>query len=268
VAEARAAGAAQVRESTERGQGGPADIGRSIIALADVCAGDYDAAIDVATTVVRNDSAFVTEMVLLELIEAAWLSDRRDEAASAFGILSERALAAGSPWAIGVRARCQALLRDGDLAAEDSYLEAISHLRRSRAAFELGRAHLQYGEWLRRAKRRRDARVQLRAAHARFDAMGAQAFAERAAGELAATGERALPRTMAATFDLTPQEARVAALAADGATNNQIAAQLFVSPRTVEYHLSKVFTKLGVSSRAQLARRLPASPGHPPPVVS
>jgi DNA-binding NarL/FixJ family response regulator len=120
---------------------------------------------------------------------------------------------------------------------------------------------LQYGEWLRRRKRKRDARAELRTACDMLEAMGAKGFAARAAAELRATGERARPRTPAATADLTPQEARVAGLAAECETNNQIAAQLFISPHTVEYHLSKVFAKLGVSSRSQLARRMRAIPG-------
>jgi DNA-binding CsgD family transcriptional regulator len=123
----------------------------------------------------------------------------------------------------------------------------------------VARARLLYGQWLRRAKRRRDAQHQLRAAHDMFTAIGAEYFADRASSELRATGERARARTPETTFDLTPQEARVASLAADGLMNNQIAAQLFVSPHTVEYHLGKVFRKLGINSRAQLARRLPAS---------
>jgi DNA-binding CsgD family transcriptional regulator len=258
VASAKAAGAAQIRDSTARGQGGIADIGRAIVAIADVCERDYDAAVSTAMTVVDDDPAFTAEATLPELIEAAWRCDRRSEALSAFRVLSERTLAAGTPWALGVRSRCAALIEEGD-RAEDAYQEAISQLERSRAVVELARSHLHYGQWLRRAKRRRDARHQLRAAYDMFDAMGAEAFTDVASAELAATGERARARRPETTFDLTPQEARVASLAADGLTNNQIAAQLFVSPRTVDYHLGKVFRKLGVSSRAQLARRLPAS---------
>ena len=222
--------------------------------------GDYDAAVDAAMTVVEDDLPFVTEMILPELVEASWRSDRRREAATAFATLSERALAAGTPMALGKRSRSAALLSDGD-RAERAYREAIGHLEDSRAAVELARTHLLYGQWLRRAKRRRDARRELRAAYDMFDGMGAEGFAARAATELSASGERARSRTPATTFDLTPQEARIAGLAADGETNNQIAAELFISPRTVEYHLSKVFRKLGVTSRAQLARNLLASPG-------
>lgn len=259
VAEAKAAGVARIRESTARGQDGVADVGRAIVAIADLCAGDCDAAVDTAMIVTQDDPPLVAETILPELIEAACRSDRRGDAASAFGILSERALAAGTPWALGVRSRCAALLSDGD-RAEQACREAISYLKHGPAAVELARAHLQYGQWLRRSKRRRDARRELRTAYEMFDLMGAEQFATRAATELSATGERARSRTRATNFDLTPQEARVAGLAAEGETNNQIAAQLFISPRTVEYHLGKVFRKLGVTSRARLARNLPARP--------
>jgi DNA-binding CsgD family transcriptional regulator len=258
IAEARSVGANRIRESTSRGQGGVADVGRAITAMADIWAGDYDAAVGAAATVVQDDVPFVAEAMLPELIEAAARSGRHREAVSAFHVMSDRAAAVGTPDALGIRSRCAALLDDGD-GAEASYQQAIDHLERGRAAVELARAHLQYGEWLRRGKRKRDARRELHTACDMLRAMGAQGLANRAAAELRATGERARPRTPAATVDLTAQEARVAALAAEGETNNQIAAQLFISPRTVEYHLGKVFTKLGVSSRAQLARHMPAS---------
>jgi DNA-binding CsgD family transcriptional regulator len=257
VAEARAAGAAQIRESTGRGQVGLADIGRAIVAMAGVWAGDYDAAVEPAMAVVKSDRPFLAEVILPDLVEAACRSGRDREATIAFGILSERALAAGTPGALGVHSRCAALLSDGD-RAEHAYQEAISHLEHFPGAIELGRAHLQYGQWLRRSKRRHDARRELRAAYDMFDQMGAQGFAARAASELSATGERARPRARSADLDLTPQEARVADLAAEGETNNRIAAELFISPRTVEYHLGKVFRKLGLNTRAQLARNLPA----------
>jgi len=256
IGEARAIGTARIREATSRGQGGVADVGRAITAIADVWAGDYDSAVGTAATVVQHDIPFVAEVTLPELIEAAARNGQRSEAMSAFDIMSARALAAGTPEALGIRSRCAALLEDGD-GAEPCYQEAIGHLERGRAAVELARAHLQYGEWLRRGKRKREARGELRTARDMLQAMGAKGLAARAAAELRATGERARPRTPAATADLTPQETRVAGLAAEGETNNKIAAQLFISPRTVEYHLGKVFTKLGVSSRAQLARRMP-----------
>jgi DNA-binding CsgD family transcriptional regulator len=260
VAEAREAASARVREATALGHGGVADISRAIVAIADVWTGDYDRAVDMAMTVVEDDLAFVTELILPELVEAAWRSDRRREARIAFGTLSERTLAVGSPVALGKRSACAALLSNGD-SAERAYREAISHLEQSRNAFELARGHLRYGQWLRRAKRRREARRELSVAYDMCDRMGAAGLAALAATELSASGERARARTPATNFDLTPQEARVAGLAAEGETNNQIAAELFISPRTVEYHLSKVFRKLGVTSRAQLARNLLGSPG-------
>jgi DNA-binding CsgD family transcriptional regulator len=164
------------------------------------------------------------------------------------------------PLLSGTISRSSPKLLTEDGRAEHAFQEALGHLEHTPAAVELARAHLHYGQWLRRSKRKRDARRELRAAYDMFDQMGAEAFAARAATELSAAGERTPPRTATTTFDLTPQEARVAGLAVDGVTNNQIAAELFISPRTVEYHLRKVFRKLGVSSRSQLARHLPASP--------
>ncbi len=261
LTEARAAGIAQIHESTARGQQGPADIGRYIVAVAGLFGGDYDEAIAAALPVVDDDPAFTAEVSLPELIEAAARAGDRDAAAAAYETLSQRALAAGTPWALGLRARCQALLDDGG-HAEDAYQESLRQLRRSRVTIALARTHLAYGQWLRRAKRRKDARQQLRAAQDMFAAMGADHFAELAGTELRATGERARPRTPETTFDLTPQEARVAGLAAGGASNNEIAAQLFISPSTVDYHLRKVFRKLNVTSRTQLASALPTHYEH------
>ena len=255
LTEARATGLAQVRESAARGQGGPADIGRYIVAMADLFSGDYAAAMSSAETVIENDPAYTAEGTLPELIEAAVRAGDHEAAATAHKTLSERALAAGTPWALGLRARCEALLAEG-ADAEGCYLESISQLERSRMAVDLARAHLLYGQWLRRAKRRRDARQELRTAHDMFAAMGADRFAERAAAELRATGERARARTPETAVDLTPQETRVADLAATGASDIEIAAQMFISPSTVDYHLRKVFRKLHVTSRTQLAGRL------------
>jgi DNA-binding CsgD family transcriptional regulator len=251
-----AAWQAQIREATARGQDGAADFGRNVKALALLSTGQFEAAFDAASHVVRNDLPFSAERALPLLIEAAVRSGHRDEATTAFAVLADRASASGTPWALGVRARCQALLADGN-GAEDAYTEAISQLERSHAAPDLARAHLLYGQWLRRAKRRTDARHQLRTAHAMYQDVGADGLAGQAASELRATGERARSRTTGTELDLTPQESRVATLAADGATNNDIAAQLFISPGTVEYHLGKVFRKLGITSRTQLAGHLP-----------
>jgi DNA-binding CsgD family transcriptional regulator len=259
LTEARVAGLAQVHESTTRGQQGPADIGRYIVAVADLFGGDYDAATSAALSVIDDDSAFTSEASLPELIEAAVRAGNREAAATAYETLSQRTLAAGTPWALGLRARCQALLDDSG-SAEDAYRESLRQLARSRVTIALARTHLLYGQWLRRSKRRRDARQQLRTAQDMFAAMGADHFTELAGTELRATGERARARTPEATFDLTPQEAHVAGLAAGGASNNEIAAQLFLSPSTVNYHLRKVFRKLNVTSRAQLARSLGPAP--------
>jgi len=258
TAQARAAGLAEVRASTARGQLGAADVGRSIVAIADLHSGHAEAAFDTASEVVRNDLPLVAEWVLPVLLEAALRIGNRDAAESAFAVLNDRTRIAGTAWALGVRARCQALLTDGK-DAEDGYAEAISQFQRGSLALGLARTHLMYGKWLRRVKRRRDARFQLRTAHAMFEAMGADGFAAQAFSELRATGERARPRTPDTEFDLTPQEAQVANLAAEGLTNSDIAAQLFISPGTVGYHLGKVFRKLGVASRTQLASRLPDS---------
>jgi DNA-binding NarL/FixJ family response regulator len=260
LTEARETGLAQVRESAARGQGGPADIGRYIVALAGLFGGDYAAAMSYAQTVIEDDPAYTAEGTLPELIEAAIRAGDYEAAATAHKTLSERALAAGTPWALGLQARCEALLAEG-ADAEGYYLESISQLRRCRMAIDLARTHLLYGQWLRRAKRRRDARHELRTAHDMFAAMGANRFAEQAAAELRATGERARARTPETAVDLTPQETRVADLAAAGAADSEIAAQLFISPSTVDYHLRKVFRKLHVTSRTQLTSRLRSGSG-------
>ena len=164
--------------------------------------------------------------------------------------------AAGTDWALGVQARSRALVSE-DEAAEALYREAIERLGRTRVRVELARAHLVYGEWLRRERRRVDAREQLRTAYEMLSEMGAEAFAERARRELAATGETARKRTDETRDELTAQEAQIARLARDGRTNPEIGAELFISPRTVEYHLRKVFTKLDISSRQELGAALP-----------
>jgi DNA-binding CsgD family transcriptional regulator len=256
LAEARAAGLAQVSESVDRGQGGTADVGRYIAAVADLFGGDYAPAVSSALTVVENDPAYSAEGTLPELIEAAVRAGERAVATAAYETLSQRALAAGTPWGLGLRARCAALLAAG-AGAEDSYRESISQLERCQMGLDLARAHLLYGQWLRRAKRRRGAREQLRTAHDMFTRMGAERFADQAAAELRAAGEHTRARTPQAPTDLTPQEARIADLAAAGASNSEIAAQLFISPSTVDYHLRKVFRKLAVTSRTQLARIRP-----------
>jgi DNA-binding CsgD family transcriptional regulator len=176
----------------------------------------------------------------------------------AFERLSEATLATGTDWGAGIRARSQALLSPDD-AAEDLYRDAIDRLTRTRIRPQLARAHLVYGEWLRRQNRRVDARGQLRTAYGMLTEMGAEAFAERARRELMATGERVRKRTAETRDELTPQERQIARLARDGLSNPEIGARLFLSPRTVEWHLRKVFAKLEIHSRRELAAALPSS---------
>ena len=178
--------------------------------------------------------------------------------------LSERTAVTPTDWALGIEARVRAFLSQGE-AAERLYRESIDRLGRTRVRAELARSHLLYGEWLRRERRRADAREQLRTAHGMLDAMGIGAFAERARRELAATGETARKRTVETSGQLTAQETQIARLARDGLSNPEIGARLFISARTVQYHLGKVFTKLGISSRSQLDRALPGDPDTVPP---
>ena len=187
----------------------------------------------------------------LELIEACARSGTRAIAARVLGDLDERIGAGGSDWVLGARARSAALLSDGN-AAEALYREAIERFDRARVGVHLARTQLVYGEWLRRENRRVDARDQLRAAYLALSGMAAEAFAERARRELVATGETARRRTDETRDVLTPQESEVTRLAADGRTNAEIGELLYISARTVEYHLGKVFVKLGVTSRRQL----------------
>jgi DNA-binding CsgD family transcriptional regulator len=200
-----------------------------------------------------------------ELIEAATRTGRSALAADELGQLSEGTSAAGTDWALGVEAHARALLSE-DEVAEDLYREAIERIARTRARAWLARAHLVYGEWLRRQRRRLDAREQLRTAHGMLVAMGAEGFAERAARELLATGETARKVTAETRSALTAQEAQIARLARDGLSNPEIGARLFISPRTVEYHLHKVFAKLDISSRTELGDALPREPSAPLPV--
>ena len=194
-----------------------------------------------------------------EIIEAAVRSGDRQRAAGPLRRLQEISRAAGTDWALGVEARARALLSEGE-AAERLYLEAIERLGRTRIRVALARAHLVYGEWLRRQGRRMDAREQLRIAHQLYSSMGMEGFAERARRELLATGETVRKRSVETHGELTAQEMQIARLANDGLSNPEIGARLFISARTVKYHLGKVFTKLDISSRAQLDRVLPGDP--------
>ena len=195
----------------------------------------------------------------VELIEAAARSGLPEQAANTLERLCEGTRVSGGDWALGVQAYAQALLSDGQ-NADRLYREAIERLGRTRVRVTLARAHLLYGEWLRRQQRRTDARHQLRIAHQMFVTMGAEGFAERARRELLATGETARKRSVETAGGLTPQETQVAELAREALSNAEIGARLFISPRTVEYHLGKVFTKLGINSRIQLQQALPIKP--------
>jgi DNA-binding CsgD family transcriptional regulator len=192
---------------------------------------------------------------LPELIEAAGRTGRTDLAAEALEELSAKARAAGTDWGLGIEARSRALL-SGDDAAEGWFRLAVEHLGRARVRGELGRAHLLYGEWLQRVDRRLDARTELGLAHRLFTDMGSEGFAERAARALSETGATVRARGGRPVHDLTPQEAHIARLAHGGMSNPEIGAQLFLSARTVEWHLRKVFAKLGISSRRDLRKVL------------
>jgi DNA-binding CsgD family transcriptional regulator len=216
----------------------------------------YEEAFAAATQAAADPhELWFSTFALVELIEAASRSGRSERAAAALELLRESTRASATPWALGVEARSRALLPRGE-AAETLYREAIERLQPTRLLLDLARAQLLYGEWLRRQRRRLDARKELRVAHELFSDFGMEAFAERARVELQATGEHARKRTVDTLDQLTPQEARVARLVAQGHTNRDIAAQLFISPSTVEYHLRKAFRKLDVKTRTQLAHRM------------
>jgi DNA-binding CsgD family transcriptional regulator len=237
----------------ERGEGSGLGMHRRLLAQVHNAHGRYEEALADAQMAVAHEDVMAYGWALSELIEAGVRCGRRDEAVAAFERLRERTQASGTEWALGVEARCRALIDD----SEDGYRESIGRLGRSRAAVELARSRLVYGEWLRRENRRTDAREVLRSAHADFSRFGAEAFAERTRRELVATGETVRRLTPDTRDALTPQELQVARLAGDGHTNPEIGAQLFISPRTVEYHLHKVFRKLDVDNRRALRAALP-----------
>jgi DNA-binding CsgD family transcriptional regulator len=232
--------------------------------------GRHDAARDAAWRAFERDQLGFGPFIAPELAEAASRTGDHALVRTALEWLSERARVTPTEWALGIQARLRALLNEGQ-SAERLYCESIDHLGRARVRAELARSHLLYGEWLRRQGRRVDARAQLRAAHCMLDTMGMEAFAERARRELAATGEtvrKRAPRAAdtrggEASEALTAQEAQVARLAYEGLSNTEISTRLFISPRTVQYHMSKVFTKLDISSRSQLHLVLPGGPDQP-----
>jgi DNA-binding NarL/FixJ family response regulator len=239
-----------------RGEGMGVGISHFTTALLYNGLGRYPEALAEAEQACEHEDLGVISWALTELIEAASRCGRRDLATDALERLSLTAQAGGTDWALGVEARSRALVsEDGD--ADALYREAIERLARTRVRVELARSHLVYGEWLRRERRRVEAREQLRSAYEMLSEMGVEAFAERARRELAATGETARKRTDETRDELTAQEAQIARLARDGLSNPEIGAELFISPRTVKYHLRKVFTKLDISSRQELRTALP-----------
>ncbi|KUL52424.1 MULTISPECIES: helix-turn-helix transcriptional regulator [unclassified Streptomyces] len=258
--DARAAEVMQsaVGDATSWGEGRAIGLGHYLLAVLYNGLGQYQDALTHAGQAVEHEDVSVVGFALAELVEAAARSGAPEAAAAALCRLEERTGASGTDWALGVLARSRALLCDGP-AADRLYREAIEHLGRSRIAVHLSRAHLVYGEWLRRENRRVDAREHLRTAHEMLRGFGASAFAERARRELLATGETVRRRQVEVgdlREALTAQERQVARLAADGMTNSEIGAALFISPRTVEWHLGKVFTKLDVKSRNKLRTAL------------
>jgi DNA-binding CsgD family transcriptional regulator len=256
-AEARELSGATMNAVVPRGEGMGLPIIQTATALLYNGLARYEDALAAAQQ--SDESPLDSNAGLLELIEAAAQSGMAAPAADALQRLSETTRPSGTDWARGVEARSRALLSENE-AAEDLYREAIDRLGHSRAVACLARAHLLYGEWLRRERRRMDAREQLRTAHDMFTAMGLEAFAKRTERELLATGEKARKRTVEASNQLTAQQAQIARLAGDGLSNPEIGARLFISPRTVEYHLGNVFAKLDISSRNQLDRVLSSDP--------
>jgi DNA-binding CsgD family transcriptional regulator len=251
--------AASIEDATERGEGILVRHAEHAAAKLYASLGRYDDALIWARREFEHNPHAFYRTALPELVEAAARCDEPDEARRAADALREKTQASGTAWARGVEARSLALVSDGD-DADALYREAISLLGGTRFVVESAHAQLLYGEWLRRQGRRVDAREQLRTAHEAFAAMGAGPFTERAERELKATGETVRKRSVETRDELTPQEAQIARLAADRLTNVEIGAQLFLSPRTVEWHLRKVFLKLGISSRRQLGSALPEDP--------
>jgi DNA-binding CsgD family transcriptional regulator len=241
------------------GLGASANVVQSAMTILDLASGRYPAALVRALDILHDDPPDLGTRILPDLIEAASRTGDRTAATAALDRLTERAVASGTPLALGLLARSRALLADG-AAAGGLYREAATFLKQTSQAPQLARTRLLHGEWLRRQRRRREAREHLAAAADMFEAMGMSAFVQRARVELRATGERVGRRAGGTDDHLTAQEAQVAQLVSDGLTNREIATQLFISSSTVEYHLQKVFRKFAVTSRTQLARALLTAP--------
>lgn len=254
------------REATAKGQGMALSLNECANAVLCNGLGRYEDALAAAQRACAQEDLSLYGLALVELVEAAVRCDRGQLAVEALERLAARTRASGSDWALGMEARSRGLVTAGP-SAEVHYQEALERLSRGRVAPHLARAHLVYGEWLRRKARRREAREQLRIAHGMLDRIGAEAFAERARRELAATGEMVRKRTVESRDELTAQELQIARLADRGRTNPQIGAELFLSPRTVEWHLHNVFSKLGITSRRALRTALP-DPGRSAIVAS
>ncbi|WP_280270885.1 helix-turn-helix transcriptional regulator [Nocardia wallacei] len=244
-----------LRRAATWGEGRTIGTGSQLLAVLHNGQGQYQAALASAEKACEYDDLGSVGHALTELVEAGVRTDAHAAARAALRRLERRAKASGTEWALGMLARSRALLSAGD-AAETSYREAVERLSRSRVAVHLARTHLVYGEWLRRENRRADAREQLRIAYEMLHRFGAGAFAERARRELAATGESVRRGAVEVSRVLTAQEIQIARLAGDGLTNSEIGAELFISPRTVEWHLRKVFTKLDLTSRKELRAAL------------
>jgi DNA-binding CsgD family transcriptional regulator len=245
----------------ERGEGVGLSIAECAIAVLYNGLAQYERAFVSASQALEHpNELWFLPWAAVELIEAASRTGNSVQAALALTRLAEGTAASGTEWAGSIEARCRALLTEGQ-AAETLYHEAIDRAMNTPMRWDLARARLVYGEWLRRERRTKEAREQLRAAEDLFSDFGAQAFAERARVERLATGEHARKRSPATRFDLTPQESQISRMVAEGSSNREIASKLFISASTVEYHLHKVFRKLGVRSRAQLAQRVLQSAG-------
>ena len=251
------------REAKARGEGIGLAIGAYARAVLCSGLGRYEEALAAAITASEHREVVAENWGLSELVEPATRCGRSDLAADAMNRLAAKAQAAQTDWALGVEARARALLGDGG-DADRWFRTAIEHLDRTRVRAELGRTHLLYGEWLRREGRRIDARAELNAAHDLFTTMGMEAFAARAGNELVATGDTARRPIATTRDDLTPHERQIARLARDGLSNAEIGARLFLSPRTIEWHLRNVFFKLGIRSRRQLEGALDASDSEVP----